>query len=163
MDKQSNDYVGKYFSFELNMIFKQLIPAEGEKVWWIAVSDSAAGALRKAGKENQLLHLLPNGYDGGTFYKLLKKCAPEKIILAYDGFKFAECKMYAELLRTLATVVMHYDLNFELLLYIPENGQPTGNNNYRNIDKGRFKTIKIDKTFQHVLNLSFLQIITCFL
>ena len=150
MDKQSNDYVGKFFSFET---FKQRIPAEGEKVWWIAVSDSGAGALRAAGKENQLLYLMPpDGYDEGTFYKLLSKCAPEKIILAYDGFKAAECKMYADLLRTLATVVMHYDLNFELLIYIPENGQPTGNNNYRNIDKGRFKTIKIDKTFQYVLS-----------
>ena len=83
MDNKNNDYVGKYFSFER---FRQLIPAEGEKVWWIAVSDSGAGALRAAGKENQLLHLMPDGYDGGTFYKLLSKCAPEKIILAYDGF-----------------------------------------------------------------------------
>lgn len=48
MDKQSNDYVGKYFSFERNIMCKQLIPAEGEKVWWIAVSDSAAEALKAA-------------------------------------------------------------------------------------------------------------------
>ena len=147
MDNKNNDYVGKYFSFERN--FKQRIPADWEKEWWIAVSASGAGALLQAGKGNQLLHL--RSFDGGIFYKLISKCAPEKIILAYDGFKAAECKNYAELLRTLATVVMHYDLNFDLLLYIPENSQPTGQTNYHEIDKGTFKTIKIDKTFQHVL------------
>ena len=62
MDKQSNDYVDKYFSFEL---FKQRIPAEGEKVWWIAVSDSGAGALLGAGKKNQLLYF--ESFDGGLF------------------------------------------------------------------------------------------------
>ena len=33
MDKQSNEYVGKYFSFERNIIFKQRIPSDKERIF----------------------------------------------------------------------------------------------------------------------------------